>query len=152
MSHTDFLESLGVIDLISEKHKQLRHETMTRIKKHFEEKFSVTDIYLISLIQHHSISLSEAARYMKVSRQAVHKQVNHLIDLGLVTHSISEENRKKKLITLTKTGTQLSMQINMIKNELEVELENELGSKYYHKIKALLKADWQLEKNGPGFQ
>ncbi len=144
MDHTDFLQTLGLIDLISEKHKQLRQKAMMKIEESFEEKFSEMDIYLLTLNQHTSMSLSESARYMNISRQAVHKHAKYLESLGYIEVTTSDSNRRDRVIKLTRAGTLLGEQIKAIKSELESDLEQELGSENYQKIIELFRSDWCL--------
>lgn len=144
MESSDFLETLGMIDLISEKHKQLRHTTMRKIAQQLEDKFSEMDIYLLSLNQHTSMSLSESAHYMNISRQAVHKHAQYLTSLGYIKVTTSETNRRDKMVTLTDAGKALGHQITAIKAQLETELEQELGSENYQKIIGLFRTPWHL--------
>ncbi|MDB1125983.1 MarR family winged helix-turn-helix transcriptional regulator [Vibrio algarum] len=144
MSQAKFIETLGVVDLISEKHKQLRQITMERIGQRFEVRFSEMDIYLISLNQDNPMSLSESARFMNISRQAVHKHAKHLTALGFIQLVTSEANRRDKVIKLTQAGQELSIKINDIKSELEAELDAELGSENYDQIRTLFRGHWKL--------
>ncbi len=145
MNHTDFLGTLGIIDLISEKHKQLRHITMAKIADSIDDKFSEMDIYLLILNQHTPMSLSESARYMNISRQAVHKHAKYLSTLGYIEVTTSDSNRRDKVVELTQAGKQLGEQINTIKAELELELEKEIGSENYQKIISLFRSEWSLD-------
>lgn len=147
MDHSEFLQTLGLIDLISEKHKQLRQKTMMRIEESIEDKFSEMDIYLLTLNQHRSMSLSESARYMNISRQAVHKHAKYLESLGYIEVTTSDSNRRDRLIKLTRAGTQLGEQIKAIKSEQEEALEQELGSENYQKIVELFRSDWCTTQN-----
>nr|WP_321273801.1 MarR family transcriptional regulator [uncultured Vibrio sp.] len=142
MDNDRYLDTLGLVDLISEKHKQFRQETMQRIGRHFELTFSEMDIYLISLVQFNAMSVSESARYMNISRQAAHKHVKNLESLNLVELTTSASNRREKIITLTQSGKQFGEQVIQIKNELEMELEEKLGVENYRQVKALFKETW----------
>ncbi len=144
MVQASFIETLGIIDLISEKHKQLRSETMMRITERLESRFSEMDIYLLSLTQHMSLSLSETARYMNISRQAAHKHAQNLLALGYIEVMPSELNRRDKVVVLTQAGKNIVEKINVIKNEIESELEEEIGSENYTKIMALFRSQWRL--------
>ncbi len=146
MDTNKYFDTLGLVDLISEKHKQLRQETMQRIESHFGQVFSEMDIYLVSLIQFNPMSVSESARYMNISRQAAHKHVKNLESYNFVQLTTSETNRREKIITLTESGQQLSGKIHGIKTELELELKAQLGEESYALIKSLLKDDWITPK------
>ncbi len=144
MVQASFIETLGIIDLISEKHKQLRSETMMRITERLESRFSEMDIYLLSLTQHMSLSLSETARYMNISRQAAHKHAQNLLALGYIEVMPSELNRRDKVVVLTQAGKNIVEKINVTKSEIESELEEEIGSENYTKIMALFRSQWRL--------
>lgn len=149
MNSDKFLTTLGLVDLISEKHKQLRQKTMQRIENQFVAAFSEMDIYLISLVGFEPISVSESARYMNVSRQAAHKHVKYLASLGFVDLATSPTNRRKKIITLTESGKQLGEQVNAIKAGVELELKERLGGEYYSLMTSLLKDDWLIPRSLP---
>ncbi len=146
MDTIKYFDTLGLVDLISEKHKQLRQETMLRIESHFGHEFSQMDIYLISLIQFNSMSVSESARYMNISRQAAHKHVKNLESLNFVQLTTSQTNRREKIITLTESGKQLGEQVNGIKTELELELKERLGVENYALVNSLFKESWVTQK------
>lgn len=143
MKQVEFLDGLGIVDLISEKHKQLRKITMENINKQLDDALSEMDIYLIILNQHCALSVSESARFMNISRQAAHKHVKHLSASGLIELTTSELSRREKLINLTAEGERVTEQINLIKADLESQLEIELGSDNYQKIKTLFKLVWK---------
>ncbi len=146
MDTNKYFDTLGLVDLISEKHKQVRQETMQRIEINFGQVFSEMDIYLISLVRFNPMSVSESARYMNISRQAAHKHVKNLESLNFVQLTTFETNRREKIITLTESGQQLSEQINGIKIALELELKAQLGEESYALIKSLLKDGWVVTK------
>lgn len=146
MDTNKYFDTLGLVDLISEKHKQVRQETMQRIEINFGQVFSEMDIYLISLVRFNPMSVSESARYMNISRQAAHKHVKNLESLNFVQLTTFETNRREKIITLTDSGKQLGEQVNGIKTELELELKAQLGEENYALIKSLLKDDWIMLK------
>ncbi len=146
MDTIKYFDTLGLVDLISEKHKQVRQEIMQRIESHFGQVFSEMDIYIITLIQFSTMSVSESARYMNISRQAAHKHVKNLESLNFVQLTTSESNRREKIITLTESGKQLGEQVNGIKTELELELKNRLGAENYALMKSLLKDEWVVTK------
>ena len=148
MNHSDFMKTLGMVDIISECHKTLRKQTMEKIHARFELRFSDTDTYLLSLIQHQPISTSDAARFMNVSRQAVHKQVKQLIALGLIKSSEENNNKRNKLLTLTTTGKEICTQITEIKAQFDEQLKQQLGLERYTLLAELLmdKALLKIEK------
>ncbi|RKF20339.1 MarR family transcriptional regulator [Alginatibacterium sediminis] len=144
MDHLEFTNSLGLIDLVSEQHKRLRQAVMQKIEAIFADSFSQMDVYLISLVNHRPMSVSEAARYMNVSRQAAHKQVKRLSELGYIELGSSEKNRRDKIIVLTQTGRKASAKINQVKQDMESQLIASIGETDYERAKALFQKPWEL--------
>ncbi|WP_076542169.1 MarR family transcriptional regulator [Shewanella sp. UCD-KL21] len=144
MENIEFSKTLGVIDLISEKHKLLRQATMDAISANVDDKLSQMDVYLLSLVHYQPMSVSESARYMNISRQAAHKHVKHLLESGFIELGSSDSNRRDKIVNLTASGIALSQQINAVKQQMEAQVEALLGTKDYQHIKALFSTDWQL--------
>ncbi|WOT06836.1 MarR family winged helix-turn-helix transcriptional regulator [Shewanella youngdeokensis] len=144
MINVDFLKTLGVVDLISEKHKQLRHNMMSTIDEQCDDHFSSIEVFLISLVAFKPMSVSETARYMAISRQAAHKHVKQLINLGYIELTTSESNRRDKIVTPTEKGLLLSKQFNAIKQQKEAKLEALIGTQDYQVIKAIFEKNWDI--------
>ncbi len=141
-----YLNTLGFVDLISAKHQRLRQILMNRISQEIEIKLSAMDIYLLDLNGYCPLSVSESARHMNLSRQAVHKQAKHLIELNLIQLLPSELNRRDKVIALTPAGVQLNQEISVIKKEFNQELQARLGEQNFSQIEALFSTDWELDE------
>ncbi len=143
MDHQGYLNTLGLVDLISEKHKKLRQALMERVAQEIDIKVSEMDIYLLNLNAYHPLSISETARYMNISRQAVHKQAKHLIELDLIQLLPSELNRRDKVITLTAVGIGLNQQIVEVKQAFNRELQSHLGEQNFNQIEILFSMSWE---------
>ncbi len=75
--------------------------------------------------QAQNISISELSRQVGYSRQAMHKNIKKLEELGYITLSL--ENQKEKIIYFTVKSKQLMKEANKIINEIENELSSLLG-------------------------
>jgi DNA-binding MarR family transcriptional regulator len=142
MRNQKFIDSLGVMDLISEKHKKLRSDLLLRVEARVPDKISTMDIYLLTLARFFAMSISESARHMEISRQAAHKHVKRLLEMGYIDLIDSEHSRREKLIKLTIAGEDLCDQIDQIKHAIELELQSEIGIETYEQIKTLFRKDW----------
>jgi len=136
------INSLTLIDLISERHAQLRKKLEKRWNAQSEVQFSHTEWYLLAKIYQKSISISQAAFIVGISRQAMQKCVKKLEDQGIVTTSFQNGNQRDKFLQLTKTGTEYCIQNNQLKVNFEQELVQKLGESEVDQLKDLFKKEW----------
>lgn len=79
--------------------KLLRKETRN------EELLSLTERATLSRLNEYGELLpGELAAMEKVSTQAISQVLNHLLELGLVVRTPSDEDRRKVIVTLTEAG------------------------------------------------
>ena len=62
----NYLKSLNLIDLISEKHKELRKLSRTVAQSKGIEDFCDNKIHLLSLLTHKKMTIAESARHMDI--------------------------------------------------------------------------------------
>ncbi len=136
------IDNLTLIDLISEKHAQLRKMLERRWEEQSEIHFSHTEWYLLSKVEQRSITISQAAAIVGISRQAMQKSVKKLENMGFITSSYQNGNSRDKFLYLTKSGNECCQKNNQLKIKLELELEKVLGKKEVASLKNLFKKDW----------
>ncbi len=136
---TEYLETLNLIDLISEKHKELRREIRTRWNN---ESLCDNKLHLIWMLTIKKMTISEAARKMNLSRQAIHKFSKSMIEEGLIKIEDNKENSKERLMTLTESGNNLYKELLEIKLKLEYSIEKKIGIDNFRTIKKLLQDSW----------
>ena len=86
--------------------------------------------------------ISELARRIGVSRQAVHKTVRELEALGLVTLRHDPSNRSAKLVTLTKRGqANIDAAIDAFE-DIEDELASRIGESLVDNLRLTLACEW----------
>ena len=79
--------------------KKLRRESATG------QHLSLTERSTMSLLyQHKQLLPSELAASEKITNQSMSQILNHLLKLGYITRTASETDKRKVLISLTKTG------------------------------------------------
>ncbi len=139
------LNGLTLIDLISEKHAQLRKIVMQKWEKQSEIHLSQTEWYLLSKIDQKSITISQAAAIIGMSRQAMQKSVIKLEKQGFITSSYREGNKRDKFLNLTQTGIDCCQKNNQLKIKLENELVKLFGQKKVESLKDLFKIEWIIE-------
>ena len=101
---------------------------LERLQKKGFEGLSEALIVLFPYIdQAQNISISELSRQVGYSRQAMHKNIKKLEELGYITLSL--ENQKEKTVHFTSKSKQLMIEANKIIQEIEAELSSLLGGK-----------------------
>jgi DNA-binding MarR family transcriptional regulator len=135
-------DNLSLIDLVSEKHAILRKKAESRWRENSDIEFSHTEWFLLSKAEQESLSISQAAHIIDISRQAMQKCAKNLEARGYITLVFIEGNKRDKYITLTKTGKESCKKNNLLKGEIEDEIIRTLGEETVINLKRLLKSSW----------
>ncbi len=136
------LDCLNLIDLISEKHKELRKKVLEKYYEKEVVKLSEKGYYLISILNSKNLTISESARNMNISRQAVHKLSKELLKMGFIETKHFENNKRDMYLILTEKGKILYEETNLIKIELENEIIDFIGKENVEFFKNVLKYEW----------
>ncbi|WP_321930508.1 MULTISPECIES: MarR family transcriptional regulator [Paraburkholderia] len=91
------------------------------------------------------IGLSELARRLSISRQAVHQCANEAAELGLVEFCASESDGRVKLLRFTERGWNMSESAAQTLEALEEELASRIGRKDLEELKRILSKGWTGE-------
>lgn len=86
--------------------------------------------------------LSELARRIGVSRQAVHRTVKELVALDLIELTIDPDNKSAKLVKPTKLGQKNIQAALSTFQRLEQTLGDHIGHADVAKLRAVLEKDW----------
>jgi len=132
-------EKLTVIDLMSEQHTVLRKITEDRWREVSDISFSHTDFFLLSKLEQESISISQAASFIKISRQAMQKSAVSLEERGYIRFEYLPGNLRDKYMTLTEEGKICQSKYNRIKEKLEREMAENIGREAMAYLKSILK-------------
>jgi DNA-binding MarR family transcriptional regulator len=135
----NFYANLGFTDLISEIHKYLRADIMKQAHERLPKHLSEMELYLLNLVEHQTISISEAAREMGITRQGAHKSTKHLLALGYVECYQKETNKREKYLTLTPQGRDVHQFVESLKTQQEEHLKTLLGTEKISMMKEALK-------------
>ncbi|WP_304545756.1 MarR family winged helix-turn-helix transcriptional regulator [Sulfurimonas microaerophilic] len=84
--------------------------------------------------QAQKISSSELSRQVGYSRQAMHKNIKKLEELGYITHKL--ENQKEKMISFTSKSEELMQEANKIIEEIENGLSELIGKEELENYKS----------------
>lgn len=106
--------------------KMFNKVILKRLQKEGFEGLSEALIVLFPYIDKgENISISELSRQVGYSRQAMHKNIKKLKELGYITLSL--ENQKEKTINFTSKSEKLMIEANKIIIEIESQLGSILG-------------------------
>jgi DNA-binding MarR family transcriptional regulator len=89
-----------------------------RIKSTTGEKLSLTERSTIALLdQHKELLPNELATMEKITTQSMSQILNHLLQLGYITRRISKTDKRKSIITLSKTGQNILYKVRNERDE-----------------------------------
>ena len=92
--------------------KKLRRESATG------QHLSLTERSTMSLLyQQNQLLPSELAASEKITNQSMSQILNHLLELGYITRTASETDKRKVLISLTKTGEETLLRVRAERDE-----------------------------------
>lgn len=139
------LKDLDLIDLLSERHVQLRGKIEKLWNEASDIAISNSEWFIMSRIYKKKTTISYVTKHVDLTRQAIHKLVKKLEAKGLIEISNHESNKKDKCIELTKLGEECYEKNKRIKTNLEKEIEENIGPENMNLLKKLLKSDWGFE-------
>lgn len=87
------------------------------------------------------IKVSDLARELDVSRQAVHKLLDGLEADQLIERRTDDHDRRAQLVSLTHNGRQLAHDAGRILPELERELARRIGTSHVDALRTALARD-----------
>ena len=86
--------------------KKLRKESATG------QQLSLTERSTMSLLhQHKQLLPSELASMEKITNQSMSQILNHLFELGYISRTVSDTDKRKVLISLTESGEKTLLQV-----------------------------------------
>ena len=138
----DYLKDLNIVDLVSEKHQQLRTKVRKLWIENGEEDINQTESHMLAMIEIKSMTIAETARRINMSRQAAHKCAQNLISRGYIIANNIEGNQRDKLIMLTEKGKNYCANMLILKEEIENEIEKNIGKENLNKLRKCLKEKW----------
>lgn len=139
------LKNLDLIDLLSERHVQVRGT----IEKVWNEKsdlyISNTEWFIMARIYKKQPTISYVTKHVDISRQATHKFIKSLESKGLLKISSLENNKKDKCVQLTELGEKCYQENEALKKGLEKRIIEKIGLEEYKLLINILKLDWDVE-------
>ncbi|GFR39454.1 hypothetical protein PRECH8_27500 [Insulibacter thermoxylanivorax] len=140
------MHQLDLIDLISERHLQLRGMIEKQWNQMNDLRISNSEWYIMAKIHERGkTTISRVTKHVGITRQATHKCIKNLETKGIVVISNMENNRKDKCLQLTPRGEQCYHMYVSIKENLARKIADAIGAESFAKLRQLLEADWALE-------
>lgn len=85
---------------------------------------------------------SQIAEHLGISRQAVHQSVRELVNMGLVELVPDQEDKRAKIVKLSKTGMPKHLVAADILENLEAALAQRIGKRKVKHLRDVLESDW----------
>jgi DNA-binding MarR family transcriptional regulator len=114
---------------------------LARLEQQGWPRLSPTRSRIFLALSRGPVLVSELARELDVSRQAVHKLLDSLQRDGLVERHVDDHDRRAQQVTLTDRGRALAEDAGRILPELERELAGRIGSDQVEALRTALAHD-----------
>ena len=121
MENVEWMEG----EMINSSKKDIRHLTPAEIK-------------LFNTLRGSKKSISDLSRVMGISRQAVHKTIHRLMEFGYIELTISPDNKRDRLVSITRKGLKVRERGAKIIREIERKLSKNIGRDNLELIRDLL--------------
>lgn len=138
-------KNLDLIDLLSERHVQLRGMIERHWNANSDIYISNTEWFIMARIYNKQPTISYVSKHVDISRQATHKFIKSLEKKGLLKISSLENNKKDKCVQLTELGEMCYQENATFKASIEKKIIDKIGLEQFNILKEILKSDWGLE-------
>jgi DNA-binding MarR family transcriptional regulator len=138
------LKDLDLIDVLSERHLQLRKITEKLWNDTSDMYLSNSEWFIMARIYKKQPTIAYVTKHVDISRQATHKFIKNLESKGLVEINNVKNNKKDKCIHLTKLGEECYERNELLKANLEKSIADKIGEEQLQLLKGILKSDWGI--------
>lgn len=138
------LQHLDLIDLLSERHGQLRGIAEKLWNETSDIAISNSEWYIMSRIYKRQTTIANVSKNVDITRQATHKFIKNLKAKGLVNVMDDENNKKEKRIELTPLGEESYEKNEELKATIEKQIIEKIGEEQIVLLKNVLKKDWEI--------
>ena len=114
---------------------------LARLEQRGWPRLSPTRSRVFLALSRGPILVSELARELDVSRQAVHKLLDNLQHDGFIERRVHEQDRRAQQVSMTDRGRALAEDASRILAELERELAHRIGTENVEALRAALSLD-----------
>jgi len=103
---------------------------------------TLSQIRIFAFMRDCDTTLSDLAKQLNISRQAIQKTIATLVDKGLLELAESPDNRSAKLVKLTERGRGMQTWSREVIDRAETDLAEKIGVKKLRQLKEILGKDW----------
>ena len=135
-SHKNFLET-NLLRLLLETSEWMESE-MLKLNQNSEYRGTIAEIKLFNALRGQEKSISELARILGISRQAVHKTIHKLKDKGYLELKTSKDNKKDKKVIITDSGQTIRQEGAEYLIEIEKKVSWNIGERNLIYLKEIL--------------
>ena len=135
-SHKNFLET-NLLRLLLETSEWMESE-MLKLNQNSEYRGTIAEIKLFNALRGQEKSISELARILGISRQAVHKTIHKLKDKGYLELKTSKDNKKDKKVIITDSGQTIRKEGAEYLIEIEKKVSWNIGERNLIYLKEIL--------------
>lgn len=140
-----FMEEPDLISLIAEKQRAIRRTCQVKWKEVHGIYIADSEWAILELALKNTITISDAAKSIGITRQASHKLVRSMEDKGLVKIYESEVYKNRKYIIPSDLGKECADMQKKMKDSLVDKMEQTIGVQRTRELKEILSMDWGLE-------
>lgn len=137
--------NLDLIDLISERHVQLRKVMEKKWNDQSDIYISNSEWYILARIhQQGQTTMAHISKHVDISRQAIHKFIKRLEENGLVEVKDLEHDKKKKGVQLTALGLECFEKNESLKLDIVRKMAEKIGADQMKSLRDILSTDWGI--------
>lgn len=141
------LQSLDLVDLLSERHILLRKLIEERWNSKHDIYISNSEWFIMAKTYKKRPTIASISKNVNITRQATHKFVKSLEQKGLVEVGPVENNKKEKCLRLTELGERYHEENETIRTELVRQIADSIGDENVKALETILKLDWGVKPN-----
>jgi DNA-binding MarR family transcriptional regulator len=139
----------NILSLLLNAYYQIDSTLQQSLEKKGWQQFTHAQSMIFLNMAEGRLRIVDIARHMGLSKQAVHRTVNELVELGLIKLIPDPEDKRAKLLTLSSKGAIVTQDATLGLAKVEADIGRRLGSQQTILLKQLLK---QLIKNPSAHQ
>ncbi|GAA0472138.1 MarR family winged helix-turn-helix transcriptional regulator [Alkalibacillus silvisoli] len=139
------IDTMGLIDIISERHHQLRRCSESMWSHNSNLYISNSEWLILANVYHKEhTTISYVTKNVDLTRQATHKFIKRLEEQGLVKVEQVPHNKKEKAIELSELGIECFEKNEKFKAKIEEDISSQIGEEELSQLKELLRTDWRI--------
>ena len=130
--------------LLLQKFQLIENRLLKELNSSEFAPISKAESMIFASLRGNESSLSDIAKALGISRQAVHKTVSELVKRDLLILHLSEKNKSAKLVTLSAKGEHCVQFALMSFKRIEKDICNEIGQEQMEMLINILSKNWHI--------